>query len=147
MKNIVLIISFSFLCNILSAQATTKLVENYLSLKNALVEGNSGAATQAIQSMNAEYLKDKSLKANRKLIVAIEKVSQAKEIEIQRSEFKELSILMHDIVKTSEGLKKELYYQYCPMQDAYWLSTEKEIRNPYYGSSMLKCGKVIEVIE
>lgn len=37
-----------------------------------------------------------------------------------------------------------VYYQYCPMKKAYWLSMEKEIKNPYYGSSMLTCGKVIE---
>ena len=28
------------------------------------------------------------------------------------------------------------------MADASWLSAEKEIRNPYYGASMLKCGSV-----
>jgi len=28
------------------------------------------------------------------------------------------------------------------MADAYWLSSDKEIKNPYYGSSMPKCGEV-----
>jgi Cu(I)/Ag(I) efflux system membrane fusion protein len=39
-----------------------------------------------------------------------------------------------------------IYVQHCPMADnnkgADWLSTEKEIRNPYFGSSMLTCGEV-----
>ncbi|MAQ74933.1 MAG: hypothetical protein CL613_01215 [Aquimarina sp.] len=30
------------------------------------------------------------------------------------------------------------------MKKAYWLSKEKDIKNPYYGSSMLTCGKVAE---
>jgi Cu(I)/Ag(I) efflux system membrane fusion protein len=27
-----------------------------------------------------------------------------------------------------------------------WLQTDEDTRNPYFGASMLKCGKVIEVI-
>jgi len=37
------------------------------------------------------------------------------------------------------------YYQYCPMafdnKGAYWISNETEIRNPYFGEKMLKCGE------
>jgi Cu(I)/Ag(I) efflux system membrane fusion protein len=29
---------------------------------------------------------------------------------------------------------------------AIWLSTEKDIKNPYYGDDMLTCGSVIEEI-
>lgn len=29
----------------------------------------------------------------------------------------------------------------------YWLSTEEEILNPYYGDKMLHCGKVTETIK
>ena len=35
-----------------------------------------------------------------------------------------------------------VYLQYCPMKKAYWMSAEQEIRNPYYGKSMLTCGTV-----
>lgn len=38
--------------------------------------------------------------------------------------------------------KPTLYVQHCPMAEADWLSLEPEIRNPYYGSSMLACGDV-----
>jgi len=42
------------------------------------------------------------------------------------------------------GTQVKLYEQFCPMYDGgtAWLSTKEEIRNPYYGSQMLKCGKV-----
>jgi hypothetical protein len=30
---------------------------------------------------------------------------------------------------------------------ANWLSKENAIKNPYYGSSMLTCGKTVEIIE
>ncbi|RYF85874.1 MAG: DUF3347 domain-containing protein, partial [Chitinophagaceae bacterium] len=41
---------------------------------------------------------------------------------------------------------KPVYVQYCPMKKATWLSSEKQIRNPYYGSSMLTCGEVTETL-
>jgi hypothetical protein len=33
------------------------------------------------------------------------------------------------------------------MKKAYWLSPDKAIKNPYYGSAMLTCGKVTETIQ
>ena len=38
-----------------------------------------------------------------------------------------------------------VYVQHCPMaldDGALWLSTSKDIRNPYYGDKMLECGEV-----
>ena len=49
------------------------------------------------------------------------------------------------------GVNEKVYIEFCPMVDgnkgAYWLSLEKEIRNPYYGESMLKCGEVSGTLE
>lgn len=49
-------------------------------------------------------------------------------------------------MKVSKG-ETPTYYQYCPMQDAYWLSKENAVKNPYYGSMMLSCGKTVETIK
>ena len=53
-------------------------------------------------------------------------------------------------VKKAEGLPKTIYIQNCPMADdnsgADWLSYSDAIRNPYFGSAMLKCGSVIDSI-
>ena len=44
------------------------------------------------------------------------------------------------------GVNENVYIQFCPMADnnkgAYWISLEKEVRNPYYGEAMLTCGEV-----
>jgi len=40
------------------------------------------------------------------------------------------------------GTEKTLYEDYCPMKKMSWLSESKEIKNPFYGSKMLSCGKV-----
>ena len=44
------------------------------------------------------------------------------------------------------GTDKKLYQDFCPMYNnnkgAQWLSTTEEIKNPYFGSKMMGCGKV-----
>jgi Cu(I)/Ag(I) efflux system membrane fusion protein len=44
-----------------------------------------------------------------------------------------------------------MYVQYCPMADndkgGFWLSTEKQVINPYFGDMMLKCGEVTDSIK
>jgi hypothetical protein len=43
-----------------------------------------------------------------------------------------------------------IYKQFCPMafdnKGAYWLSSNEEIMNPYFGDKMLHCGKVEETV-
>ena len=57
---------------------------------------------------------------------------------------------MATLVKGADISMGELYLEYCPMANGntggYWLSNEKEIRNPYFGDKMLKCGSVKETI-
>ena len=44
-----------------------------------------------------------------------------------------------------------VYFQHCPMYNdgkgANWLSKENAVKNPYYGSMMLTCGKTVETIK
>ena len=43
-----------------------------------------------------------------------------------------------------------LYRIHCPMafenRGTDWLQSDEEVRNPYYGAAMLRCGEVVEVI-
>ncbi len=65
------------------------------------------------------------------------------EMDHQREHFKMLSKDMMDMVAIT-GTETTLYQQFCPMYDkgSAWLSMEKDIKNPYYGSKMMTCGKV-----
>jgi hypothetical protein len=55
------------------------------------------------------------------------------------------------LFKKAEITSGSMFVQYCPManegEGGYWLSSETEIRNPYYGDEMLNCGEVKETIE
>lgn len=129
------------------------VLNDYFNLKDALVnDDNSKAKTlgntlaQSLKSFDASNYSD-SEKTELKDIIAdatehAEHISES-DIKHQREHFKTLSKDVTDLVAIT-GTNTKLYEQFCPMYDGgtAWLSTKEEIRNPYYGSKMLKCGKV-----
>ncbi|MEN9908167.1 MAG: hypothetical protein RLZZ540_1316 [Bacteroidota bacterium] len=126
------------------AQNTNTLLNNYISVKNALVNSDTKMASQKINSLYQSIKEDSNFKQKETLLKSTEKLSKATSLEKQRAAFNEVSTTVWDIVKNAKKTNKTVYYQYCPMKKAYWLSTEKEIENPYYGSAMLSCGSVVE---
>jgi hypothetical protein len=71
-----------------------------------------------------------------------ETLAKAKDIKSARLAFKPLS---SDFIKyrADDKAAKSAYHEaFCPMARAGWLQTGKEIRNPYYGKSMLDCGEL-----
>lgn len=130
----------------------------YLKLKDALV-----ASDASTTSMNAkatlEILKKLDLsdteamgKAHvNKSIEMLEAIAKKEDLENQRAHFVILNENMVAIASNLDSLDDTLYVQKCPMannnQGAVWLSTENEIRNPYYGDAMLKCGSVVKIID
>lgn len=70
-------------------------------------------------------------------------------LEEARKQFKDLSQSMinyfKELQEKFEGAEK-IYVYYCPMAGASWLQEEEGTRNPYYGTKMLKCGSVKEVL-
>lgn len=126
------------------AQNTDKLLSNYISVKNALVGSDSKTASQAANTLYQSVKNEGDFAQKAELLKATEKLDKASGIEKQRAAFNDVSTTMWRLVKNSDKVNHAVYYQYCPMKKAYWLSNEKEIKNPYYGSLMLTCGKVAE---
>ena len=79
-----------------------------------------------------------------------EHISDTKDIKHQREHFVTLSKNIYALIKVSKQ-ETPTYYQFCPMANngkgANWLSKENTVKNPYYGSMMLNCGKVVETIK
>ena len=69
------------------------------------------------------------------------------DIAVQRQHFIMLSESIYGLVEGFGGGRK-LYTANCPMVDnntgAKWLTEANEIKNPYYGASMLVCGSIDE---
>ncbi|HCW07932.1 MAG TPA: hypothetical protein DGG95_11280 [Cytophagales bacterium] len=120
--------------------------QQYIQLKDALVASKAddakrmgGQLQQTLLSMN-----------NKKGSNQAGKIAASSKLDDQRLAFSELSDEMNNLVKANKPVSGTLYLEYCPMANndagAYWLSNEKEIKNPYFGSMMLKCGSVKETI-
>lgn len=124
------------------AQNTGNILNNYLHVKNALVSSDSKAASEAASSLYQSIKNESDFTQKTILLQAAEKLNKAGTIEKQRAALDQVSVHLWKLVDSDKKLNETVYYQYCPMKKAYWLSKEKEIKNPYYGSSMLTCGKV-----
>lgn len=145
MKKFIVAITVMLLGFSAFAQNTDNLLNNYINVKNALVNNDSKAAGTAIAKLNEAVEGEKGFAQKDELLKAIEKMSKANNLEKQRASFNDVSVQVWKLVKGSEKVNQSVYFQYCPMKKAYWLSREKDIKNPYYGSSMLTCGKVVEI--
>ncbi|TDS08887.1 DUF3347 domain-containing protein [Sphingobacterium paludis] len=144
MKKSFLALAMSLLVFSAFSQNTDKLLGNYIGVKNALVNGDGKAASEAVHTLYQSLKSEENFTQKAELLEAAERLNEANGIEKQRAEFKNVSMIMWKWLKNSDKVNHTIYYQYCPMKNAYWLSNEKEIKNPYYGASMLTCGKVSE---
>jgi hypothetical protein len=66
-------------------------------------------------------------------------LSKSKNIKEARENFKKVSNLL--IRSTSEKDRRGAKVAFCPMAQARWLQRGDTIENPYYGASMLECGR------
>jgi Cu(I)/Ag(I) efflux system membrane fusion protein len=139
----------------------SQLLSEYITLKDALVESDAAAAKEAanavLTSANAlpvATLQDEQKDfAEQQLKVVKESaatIAGTAELKDQRNTLEDLSEAVFSLTKAFGATDQKVYYQHCPMvnnnQGAYWVSTNAEIRNPYFGSSMLKCGSNEEVL-
>ena len=81
------------------------------------------------------------------LAVVGEGIASATNIDAQRKAFAELSAPLLALVEVAPRAEP-VYYDHCPMYEggANWLSLERSIKNPFYGSMMLTCGSVKRTI-
>lgn len=138
-----------------------KVYDHYFLLKDALVKTNAGdaanhaaALSKAINAVSMKSLAGKVHDAWMKVYKGVDAdakaIASAKDIAKQRTHFMHLSQKIYSLVKES-GNNTTVYRQHCPMANdnkgAYWLSKEQAVKNPYYGSQMLTCGKTVETLE
>ena len=129
------------------------ILNDYLNLKDALVGDDNEKAKKmgttlanSLGNLDVSKYTD-SQKSELKDIIenAKEHAKHISESDIkrQREHFKTISKDVTNMVAIT-GTEKKLYEQFCPMYDkgTAWLSISKDIKNPYYGSQMLTCGKV-----
>ena len=135
----------------------SKAIDSYLKLKDAFVSSDAAQVAILAKKVSGEF---KSLETEKlgemekthvsKSIEMLDLISKNDNLENQRAHFVILNENIVPVAMNVEGADPILYVQKCPMANnnkgAVWLSTDKDIRNPYYGDAMLTCGSVIEEI-
>ncbi|KFF05077.1 DUF3347 domain-containing protein [Flavobacterium reichenbachii] len=142
---------------IVDASQLQTVYDAYFTVKDALIKSDSKLTSAkakdlliAITAVKMDKLKSNEhtvwMKVVKKLTADAKNISSTTDLKKQRETFKSLSKSTYDLIKVSNP-DQPIYKQYCPMADADWLSKEKAVKNPYYGSSMLTCGNVVETIK
>ena len=137
------------------------LLNKYFELKNELV--NSDAKKSVIKANELitliNNIKDDQLSASQKevwnktekeLAIRVTKFAASPNIDHQRKLFSDISENMIPIAEANESITP-VYLQRCAMyndgEGAQWLSKDNAIKNPYYGTQMLTCGKTVKIIK
>ena len=129
----------------------SQLLHSYYDIKNALVAGNAYAASisaeQFVKTTNGIDYKVISEGNINTLLKDATAISESKDLKDQRVHFASLSTNLFAVARAVKLTDQPVYYTYCPMKKAYWLSDEATIKNPYFGSAMPTCGKVVETLK
>ncbi|MCX2741206.1 DUF3347 domain-containing protein [Pontibacter anaerobius] len=139
-----------------------ELVSEYMKLKDALVSSDAEAAKTAAnqvltvaKAMPVATISDAEQKSyaeekTEKVISSATNIAGAADLAAHRENLEQLSESVYAMAKAYGATDEKLYYQHCPMamndKGGYWLSSNEEIRNPYFGDKMMKCGSTEEVL-
>ena len=127
-----------------AAQKSSASIPAYMALKDALVQTDAMAAKSAASDLTSAFSNENMGDA---LIEAANAIATSDDVAVQRTQFKIVTDGLIASLKAN-GIEDGVYVQYCPMAfdntGANWLSMSDQIRNPYFGDMMLKCGKVEE---
>ena len=140
----------------------TVVVDQYLTLKDALAGDQEEAAVdaaektiEALKKVDMELVKGEShmqwMEQYRNILSNLNGIVNMSGLEMKRSHFVIVSKNLSEAVKNfGISSDKPVYLDFCPMADnnngGYWLSRDKEIRNPYFGAKMMTCGEVTETL-
>lgn len=121
--------------------------KQYSKLQNALVNTN---ATNAAAVASDLALSLKNLGREGEVMEAVEKVVDSRDIKVQRKQFVIITAEMEKVLDKALA-SGTIYKMYCPMASrntgAYWLSSDNQVQNPYFGNKMYRCGRVDSAIK
>ena len=139
-----------------------ELLQPYLQVKDALVASNLESASTQINNVASALAKvDMSLLKGdahmkwmenlNRMNESVKMIKASKNIEEQRVSFSQLTEALYASIKVFNITGLQSYYQFCPMafdnKGAFWISRDEQIRNPYFGEQMLRCGETKETLK
>lgn len=147
-------------------QSFTLLLNAYYNLRDALVASDTAKASAAAHAvaLAADSLKVNEIKGDSTGVIketaktytstlssSAQALTAEKDINAKRKDFEMIADAMWSLTRTVQYDGEKVYWEYCPMafnkQGAYWMSNEREIKNPYFGNEMLNCGSVEDSLD
>ncbi|MCB0397348.1 MAG: efflux RND transporter periplasmic adaptor subunit [Flavobacteriales bacterium] len=143
-------------------EALLPIFQEYLTLKDALVTDDLEKSKHAAAALLSNFKKVSMglftgeahnvwMQHSEAAETLLKSINNASDIGEARQHFKKLSDQLIMLAITFGPFEKELYIQHCPMANnnkgADWISGEKQIQNPYFGESMIGCGKITKQIK
>ena len=132
-------------------KAYLKMKDSFVATDEAKVEKDTKFVLSELNKVDMGLLKGDAhsewMKLKKPIKDNLNGIVRMKGIEMRRSHF---SVVSDKLTKAIDlfGIKSNqpVYLEFCPMafddKGAFWISSDKEIKNPYFGDKMLKCGEV-----
>jgi hypothetical protein len=150
----------------------SKLLDDYYSLKDALVDWDSTKANQAalVLKTASDSLPVNTLKGDSAIIETAQNLNASlgnelkgfigeTTLEQKRRAFNMMTEELYNLVRTVRYDGGIVYHERCPMafgetEEAFWLSKDNKIVNPYLGNKhpkyhdkMLSCGELVDSLD
>jgi hypothetical protein len=115
--------------------------DNYIKIQIALasdsMEGIHVATTAMLKAIESDAEQTLPAELNR----PVRSLAMARDVKAARQAFKPVSDALIQHLEANPDHAGRYARVYCAMADSRWLQTEHEVTNPYFGSSMLRCGE------
>ncbi|MBI1369759.1 MAG: DUF3347 domain-containing protein [Planctomycetes bacterium] len=135
-------------------ESVDKLVAAYLALSDLLANDKFDGSEKQLSIIHhtAHDLSDADQEKVAAIAEKIAKVAhgKAEDIKAMRASFKAMSpdvVELAHLMPPSAKVAPEIRQAYCPMAKAPWLQLGEKVTNPYFGSEMLRCGKITETLK
>ncbi len=131
-------LSYLKIVNLLASDQVTEAMKKAKEAINVFNKIDDSKLTQSEQKKWIDF------KIN--IVKALNDITVTQKIETTKASLK---LLSENLASTIDafGVNNKVYEIYCPMAKATWLSNHSEVRNPYFGSKMLNCGKITREIK
>ncbi len=147
-------------------QSYAQLLAAYYQVKDALVASDTAKASAAgrelvtaadslkvgeIQGDSTGKLKEVAKVFSGTISGSAQALVGEQDINGKRKEFEMIADAIWNLTRAVRYGGQKVYWQYCPMafnnKGAYWLSNDRDIKNPYFGSQMLECGSTEDSLD
>ena len=135
--------------------ASLELTDSFVAGEAENASNNSSVVKAALGKVDMGLLKSSEAHMDwmmnlKEMNMALDQISSATDIKAQRTAYASFNQALYKSIKAFGTTSSTVFYQHCPMaldnNGGFWLSDNKEIKNPYFGSSMLTCGSTKETI-